>query len=143
MQCGDKLYGPEFSSTTHSDEDGSSDEDVASVLAREVADLKGRQQKERRFQSVISGAKHVVFVSCSPPVQPCELVHSLLSDVLASGQRVSRFCQRMLPVVQVCHANTTDIGKHATALLEPHFHSSHDKIIKVCIIIMCTLCACM
>ena len=137
IQCVDKLYGPEFSSPLS--EDGSSDEDVASVLAREVADLKGKQQKERRFQSVVSGAKHVVFIACSPSVQPCELVHTLLSDVLAGGQRISRYCQRMLPVVNVCRANISDISKHARIILEPHFHSDHDKIIKVC---LCTLCAC-
>ncbi len=130
LQFGDKLYGPEFPSPA-ADEQALEEDDVATSLAKEVADLKGRKQGERRFQSVSSGARNVLFISCSPAIEPCHLVHSVLSDVLVKGQRVSRYCQRLIPVVNVCHANDSDITKHATVVLEPHFHADPDKVIKV------------
>ena len=131
LQFADQLYGPEYPAP---DEQALEEDDVAASLAREVADLKGKQQGERRFQSVSSGARNVLFISCSSIIQPCHLVHSLLSGVLAKGERVSRYCQRLIPVVNVCHANVSDITKHATDVLEPHFHASPDKIIKVFIV---------
>ena len=73
----------------------------------------------------------MVFITCAPPVDPCELVHTILTDVAASGERVSRYCQRIVPVVRVCRANMADISKHAAEVLEPHFHSDHTHIIKV------------
>lgn len=124
-QYADKLYGPEFPS-----DECLSDDDISSALARETDSLK--EKKERRFTAVQSGAKHLVFIVCGPPVEPCVLVHSMLTEVATKGERVSRYCQRMLPVVSVCHADMSDIRKHALVVLEPHFHTSHDTIIKVC-----------
>lgn len=47
-------------------------------------------EKERRFQAVNSGAKHVVFIKCREPVEPCQLVHYMLSDMLSTKVHKSR-----------------------------------------------------
>lgn len=64
--------------------------DIDAAIAKEVQSLKGSERKERRFKSVDSGAKHVVFIVCAPPVEPCRLVHFMLSDVASNGIRKSR-----------------------------------------------------
>ena len=47
--------------------------------------------KERRFCSMSSGAKHVVFIRCSDEVDPTHLVHSMLSDIHATKLAKSRY----------------------------------------------------
>ena len=46
------------------------------------------RERERRFQAVNSGAKHVVFIKCRDPVDPCLLVHHMLSDMLSTQVKV-------------------------------------------------------
>ena len=87
-QYADQLYGPEL---THNEDSPQGEEDVATALAQEVEKLRGSsEQSPRRFQAINSGAKHVVFIKCQPPVDPVELVHYILSDVMKTKQHKSR-----------------------------------------------------
>ena len=75
-------------------------------VAREIERLKGGKGKDgkrrrRRFQVVTTGAKHVVFVRCLEEVDPCQLVHHMLSDIASSGVRKSRLELCAHPVVGV------------------------------------------
>ena len=100
MQYADELYGPEFpiSELSSSDDEDSTEktvsgeEDIEESIAEEVKALKGQRKKkqERRFQSVLSGAKNVVFVECRAPVDPVQLVHRILSDVKVTGLQKTR-----------------------------------------------------
>ena len=90
FQYADQLYGPEL---THNKDSPSDDEgeDIASALAQEVEKLRGgSEQSPRRFQAINSGAKHVIFIKCHSPVDPVELVHYILSDVMKTKQHKSR-----------------------------------------------------
>ena len=93
FQYADQLYGPESSPSTHASDSpaASDDEDIAATLAEEVRELRGSEHKPRRFQANISGAKHVVFIQCRPPVDPVKLVHHILSDVMKTQQHKSRY----------------------------------------------------
>ena len=42
------------------------------------------------LQVVNSGAKHVVFIRCLEDVDPCQLVHHMLTDIATTGVRKSR-----------------------------------------------------
>ena len=95
LQYADQLYGPESAHNKDSPSD-SKDEDIATALAQEVEKLRGSEQMPRRFQAISSGAKHVVFVQSHPPVDPVELVHYTLSDVMKTKQRKSRYCVLLL-----------------------------------------------
>ncbi len=66
------------------------DEDIESALAREVEGLRGKGERVRRFQACTTGANYVVFVQCREPVEPCELVHFMLSDMATAGVKKSR-----------------------------------------------------
>lgn len=46
--------------------------------------------KERRFVSLDSGAKHVVFIRCSEEIDPTQLVHTMLMDIHTTKVMKSR-----------------------------------------------------
>lgn len=81
------MYGPE----SEAKEEPTEAKDIAMTLAEEVHGLRGSEQKPRRFQATNSGAKHVVFIHCCPPVDPVKLVHYILSDVLKTKVHKSRY----------------------------------------------------
>ena len=82
LQYADQLYGPESPLLTEHSDDKDKDLNVETAIAREVQCLRGSECKPRRFQATNSGAKHVVFIRCHPPVVPEILVHHMLSDVM-------------------------------------------------------------
>ena len=51
---------------------------------------KAGQEVERRFVSMNSGAKHVIFIKCSEEVDPIRLVHFMLKDIHTTQIRKSR-----------------------------------------------------
>ncbi len=87
-QYGDILYGPEAGPL-----DSPSDTEEEAVIGedRETDAAKKKGSKgERRFQSVNSGARHVVFIKCSEQVDPVKLVHFMLSDIHTTQTNKSR-----------------------------------------------------
>lgn len=112
------------------------DLDFDDAVTQELKDLK-EKPTNRRFQSVESGAKNVVFIQCEAPVCPDDLVHYMLTRIKASGIPctrykillslvfiiiLSRHCQRVLPITHICRAFQNDIRKCANEMLAPHFH---------------------
>ena len=86
-------------------------------------------EKERRFQAVNSGAKHVVFIKCREPVEPCQLVHYMLSDMLSTKVHKSR-CVK----AGIYHNSGRPMGvyltrfclcRHCTMHCEDKLHSFH------------------
>ena len=112
------------------------DLDFDDAVSQELKELK-EKPAHRRFQSVESGAKNVVFIECEAPVSPDDLVHYMLTSIKASGIPctrykitlhwycyvvLSRHCQRVLPITHTCRAFQNDIRKCAGEMLAPHFH---------------------
>ena len=60
---------------------------MASSLEKEVDELRGSEKKPRRFQAINTGTKHLIFVKCDSPVEPVQLVHHMLSDVMELGKQ--------------------------------------------------------
>lgn len=77
------------------DDDGGrgSDGDIEAAVAKEIERLKGKGKgsRPRRFQAVNTGAKHVVFIRCLEEIDPCRLVHHILTDIASSGVKKSRY----------------------------------------------------
>lgn len=82
--------------------DGASvrDLDFDDAVTQELKELK-EKPVHRRFQSVESGAKNVVFIQCEAPVCPDHLVHSMLTSIKASGMPCTRY--NMLVSVHCCN----------------------------------------
>ena len=63
---------------------------------REVNELRGGEVRPKRFQAIETGAKHLVFVQCHPPVDPVELVYHTLSDIMKTKQHKSRYTMSLV-----------------------------------------------
>lgn len=106
-------------------------------MTQELKELK-EKSTHRRFQSVESGAKNVVFIQCEAPVCPEDLVHYMLTSIKASRKPCAKYgikihwylhnvglyrhCLRVLPITHICRTFQNDIKKCANEMLAPHFH---------------------
>lgn len=70
----------------------STDLDFDDAVSQELKELKAKPA-HRRFQSVESGAKNVVFIQCEAPVCPDELVHYMLTHIKARATPCTRYIQ--------------------------------------------------
>lgn len=57
-------------------------------MSQELKELKAAH---RRFQSVESGAKNVVFIQCEAPVCPEDLVHYMLTSIKATSRPCAKY----------------------------------------------------
>ena len=95
-------------------------------LKEEVADLRDRTQKP--FLAVDPGLQSMVFIQIDPSKLPpslatnasVTLVERLFEMATTSGLK-SRFCQRILPVQQLCHARMEEVLRVAGQLIKSSF----------------------
>ena len=95
IQIADIIYGPESHGKGSSDQESNEEDecDIEKKLVKEVQVLK--EKKERRFNSLSSGAKNLVFIRCGDEVDPCELVHRILCDARDEGVRKTRWVDEL------------------------------------------------
>lgn len=129
-QYADEMYGAEAAENAEKAGDGGEKEegaqDISQTLQRELAEMK-QPHRVRRFQTVRSLARNVVFIRCSDEVNPVTLTHKILTDAQTSGELNVRFSQRLLPVSVVCRASIDDIKQKAPSVIDPQFHCSQSK----------------
>ncbi|XP_070617326.1 THUMP domain-containing protein 1 [Erythrolamprus reginae] len=130
-EYGEQLYGPEqFAerdedrlSGNEEEEEEEEDDDAEEALKKEVDQIRAStEQKQRRFQSVESGANNVVFIR-TLGVEPEQLVHHILEDMHATKKKKTRVILRMLPVSGTCKAFLEDMKRYAETFFEPWFKS--------------------
>ena len=95
LKYAEQLYGPEHSRQEDDPGNESDCEDIEEALAKEVKQLQETKQ-EKRFQSVLSGAVNVIFIKTNLPdsKDPTDLVHTILTDMLKTGSKKTRWDQR-------------------------------------------------
>uniref|UniRef100_A0A8C6XXQ8 THUMP domain-containing protein 1 n=1 Tax=Naja naja TaxID=35670 RepID=A0A8C6XXQ8_NAJNA len=130
-EYGEQLYGPEqFAerdedrlSGNEEEEEEEEEDDAEAALKKEVDQIRtSTEQKQRRFQSVESGANNVVFIR-TLGVEPEKLVHHILKDMHATKKKKTRVILRMLPVSGTCKAFLEDMKQYAETFFEPWFKS--------------------
>ena len=68
--------------------------DAADALEEELAALKHTgKDSHYRFKSVSSGARGVLFIMCSPAIDPHGVVHNMFSDILQQHKRKARYAR--------------------------------------------------
>ncbi|KAJ8001401.1 hypothetical protein DPEC_G00169130 [Dallia pectoralis] len=130
----DQLYGPEnFKDPEESVSEEDEDEDAETALKREVKQLKASGKRERRFQSMDSGANNVIFIK-TKNLDPDKLVHHILSDLHLTKKKKCRVILRMLPVSGTCKAFQEDMDRYLSEFLEPWFkvpnHGTYQIVFK-------------
>ncbi|XP_078376011.1 THUMP domain-containing protein 1-like [Oculina patagonica] len=130
----DKLYGPEHNRQGDDAASNSDSEDIEEALAKEVKELQEAKQ-EKRFQAVLSGANNVIFIKTNLPdsKDPTDLVHTILTDMLKTGCKKTRHCQRFLPIAGSCHANKEDLQKLAEQMFQSTFFAEDAKPSTFCV----------
>lgn len=86
--CEDKVTMP-LDSSDSSDGNGADDDDIDKRISEEVMSLK--ETKERRFQSLFSGAKNLIFIKCRDDVDPGQLVLRVLTDARDTKIQKARY----------------------------------------------------
>ncbi|KAJ7305835.1 hypothetical protein JRQ81_010201 [Phrynocephalus forsythii] len=129
-EYGERLYGPE--QFTGQDEDKSSgkeeeeeeeEDDAEAALKKEVNQIHAMtEQRQRRFQSVESGANNVIFIR-TLGVEPDKLVHHILNDMHVTKKKKNRVILRMLPILGTCKAFMEDMKRYSETFFEPWFKS--------------------
>lgn len=130
----DQLYGPEHGRQEDDPGNESDSEDIEEALAKEVKELQETKQ-EKRFQSVLSGAVNVIFIKTNLPdsEDPTDLVHTILTDMLKTGCKKTRHCQRFLPIAGSCHANMADLQKLAEQMFQSTFFAEEAQPSTFCV----------
>jgi len=110
---------PDPSETPAEAEASANDAEIDSVIA---AETKERNDPGRRFrfQSILSGAKNIVFIKTTVP-DPSALVHTILSDVFETKQQKTKFLIRMLPIDATCNIHIADIRSTSASVLSKYF----------------------
>ncbi|XP_063170698.1 THUMP domain-containing protein 1 [Candoia aspera] len=130
-EYGEQLYGPEqFAereegrlSGNEEEEVDEDEDDAEAALKKEVDQIRtSTEQKQRRFQSVESGANNVVFIR-TLGVEPEKLVHHILKDMHTTKKKKTRVILRMLPVSGTCKAFLEDMKRYSETFFESWFKS--------------------
>ena len=114
----DRLVGPEeLPDKEKSDSDDVDDIDAALEKEKEgLAAVQAKGFAARRFQSVDSGANNCIFIKTTLS-NPCEIVESLIDEIMRTGSQRSRFILRLIPVLGTCKAYDKNIEELAEKIL--------------------------
>ncbi|XP_007425041.1 THUMP domain-containing protein 1 [Python bivittatus] len=105
------------------EEENEDEDDAEAALKKEVDQIRtSTEQKQRRFQSVESGANNVVFIR-TLGVEPEKLVHHILKDMHATKKKKTRVILRMLPVSGTCKAFLEEMKRYSETFFESWFKS--------------------
>ena len=92
------------------------------AMAKETSEMKEARNKERRFQNTDSKAKNCIFIRTTVQ-DPCQLAHSIFTDIVDKQVQKARYALRMLPISITCKTNMNDIKEAAEKILKPHFET--------------------
>ncbi|XP_063694760.1 THUMP domain-containing protein 1-like [Bolinopsis microptera] len=101
------------------------DDEVDEEIAKEIAELKATK---KRFQIVNTTLNNMMFIAVNEEsIDPCQLVHHILSTLREKKERKTRFTQRVLPVSHTCYASIEDIKKTALLMVKDQLHTKTPK----------------
>ena len=80
---------------------------IEAELDAELALLKAKPgaagEQKRDLQSCLTNTKGLIFIAMVEGLDPVEIVHRLLSEVLLTKDFKGRFCQRLTPITHTRH----------------------------------------
>lgn len=121
----DKLYG---TTVVENDEDADDIEDIDDIdkaMAAEVAAMK--DTKKDLITPLPLGCECMLFVRTRKPVKPVEFVKTICQSVKDTGNKSTRFVQRLTPVTLTCSASKPELEKLCDIVLGPEFHQKEGQ----------------
>ncbi|GJJ78621.1 tRNA acetyltransferase TAN1 [Entomortierella parvispora] len=118
----EKLYGAHFNDEVAADDE---EESIEDAIKREVAQAK-KPKGGKKFLPLMTGTDCVIFIRAMD-IEPSKLCHFILTDMIESGNKRTRYCQRFIPVDETSYANMDDIETMSKRVLAPYFHAEDQK----------------
>lgn len=109
-----------------SNAESSDEDDIAASIAKEVASLK-KSKNKGLIVPVDVNCECVLFFRTKKPIDPVKVVISICEDVASSGQKRSRYAQRITPITLTDSATEDSLKRLAAKVLGPHFHQEKDQ----------------
>ena len=69
----------------------------------------------------------MVFIRATDPVEPVNLIHTMLTDMHEKQLKKTRYISRYLPIQKTCHANLPEIINTGKQLFPPCFEQKDDE----------------
>ena len=99
-----------------------SDEDIETAMKKEVKNIKETvQSKHRRFQNTDTKAKNCIFIKTT--LDPNEIAHAIFTELATTKVQKTRYACRLVPIVDSCRANITDIEKLGKKVFISYFET--------------------
>ncbi|CEI97352.1 hypothetical protein RMCBS344292_11487 [Rhizopus microsporus] len=116
----DKLYPKE-------EKEEKEEDDIEASIAKEVAEIKDSSSDKKRFANITTGTDCLVFIRATDPVEPVNLIHTMLTDMHEKQLKKTRYISRYLPIQKTCHANLPEIINTGKQLFPPYFEQKDDE----------------
>lgn len=102
--------------------------DISSLLADEIADLKDRDKQDFSIREV--GISALVYIECKYEngPQPSEIVMHALETAKETGQNKARICNRFYPIDYTSTSQLDDIKDMGKIIAKDHFPTSDGTI---------------
>ncbi|KIY42850.1 hypothetical protein FISHEDRAFT_26458, partial [Fistulina hepatica ATCC 64428] len=120
---------PTDATTTKWEESDEEDLSIEVQIAKELAHIK-RPRAQQRFRNCQTNTQCLLFIACSPPVDPVTLVVQHMRSIQNSGITRTRYAQRLVPASGTCVTNLPEIQALCRKVIGEFFSQREGKSYK-------------
>ncbi|EER31456.1 conserved hypothetical protein [Candida tropicalis MYA-3404] len=125
----------DLSKTNEDDEDEDDEKKELSIedkIKLELEELKDiKDSKKELLQPIELDVECLIFIKTRKPIDPELLVHKICKESYETGQKTTRYTQRLMPIMDTCTIGGDEpldkIRELAKKVLARHFHNEKDQ----------------
>lgn len=116
---------------TNEDQNASESEEELSIedkIQKELADMRDSNlNKQEIFKPITLNCECLIFIKTRKPVEPAAFVEKICRESLLSGEKKTRYTQRLSPVTYSVSPSLDELRKLCEKVLKPHFHKDENQ----------------
>ncbi|EPX72366.1 tRNA acetyltransferase [Schizosaccharomyces octosporus yFS286] len=113
--------------TVGSEETDNEEGDLEDAISRELEGMKEKKKSKKELLTpILIDIQCVVFIKTRSPVDPVKLVEHTCKE--GRTKKMTRFTQRLTPIVKTTGASIEDLENLASEVLKPHFHEGQHNL---------------
>ncbi|WBW70967.1 tRNA acetyltransferase Tan1 [Schizosaccharomyces osmophilus] len=113
--------------TIGSEETDDEEGDLEDAISRELEEMKEKKKSKKELLTpILIDIQCVVFIKTRSPVDPVKLVEYTCKE--GRTKKMTRFTQRLTPIVRTTGASIEDLENLASEVLKPHFHEGQQSL---------------
>ncbi|CAN6644380.1 tRNA acetyltransferase Tan1p [Trichomonascus vanleenenianus] len=120
----EKFYGDKLNEQEEEEDEGEEEKegDFEAELAKEIAEMNNKKTtKSDVIVPLDLGCECVVFFRVKKPIEPAEFVLKICDDAAKSGEKKTRYTQRLTPVSLTGPGSLEGLQRITPEVLKPHF----------------------